>query len=181
VDQLHLHLHRFVGCLPEPFREIVRVVDVPGCTDVVARNEQRLVRAKPLVRDVCPGRPGDQQRVAAVAAVAGGDERGAGLPPGGDDTFDRGRVEVRPVCEHDHRGFHVRAERSQPAPERGTGAALPVRARDGAFELVGTGDDNDLIDSAEPLEYSGKEQALLRRAESCCGTGREDDRPDQDS
>ena len=42
VDELHLHLHRFVGRPPEPFRKIPRVVDVPGCAEVVARHEQRL-------------------------------------------------------------------------------------------------------------------------------------------
>ncbi len=116
-----------------------------------------------------------------MPAVARGDDRRAALSPGGDDAFDRGRVELGPVCEHDDRGLHVRVERGQPAPERGAGPALPVRAGDGALELVRTRDDDDLIDSGEPLEHGGKEQALLRRAEPRRGTGREDDRRDQDS
>jgi sugar/nucleoside kinase (ribokinase family) len=39
VNQLHLHLHRFVGCRPEPFRKIFRVVDVSGRTEIVVDTE----------------------------------------------------------------------------------------------------------------------------------------------
>jgi hypothetical protein len=181
VDQLHLHLHRFVGCAPEPFREIVRVVDVAGCADVVAGDEQRLVRAQPFVRDLRPGRTVNEQGVAAVAAVARGDERRACLPPPLDHALHGGGRELRAVCEHDDSGFHVWAERGQPTPERGAGAALPVRARDGTLELVRPRDDDDVFDSTESFENCGEEQALLRRAEPRRGSGREDDRRDQDA
>ena len=90
-------------------------------------------------------------------------------------------MELGPICEHDDRGLHLRAERGQPATERGAGPALPVRTGHGALELVRTGDDHDLIDAAEPLQHGGEEQVLLRRTEAGCGTGREDDCSDQDS
>ena len=119
--------------------------------------------------------------MAAVAAVARGDDRRAALAPGCDDAVDRRRGELRPVGEHDHRRLDLRAERGEPAAERGARPALPVRAGDGAFELVRTRDDHDLIDAAESLEHGGEEQALLRRAEPRRGAGREDDGSDQDS
>jgi hypothetical protein len=115
------------------------------------------VRAKPFVRDVRPGRPVDDEGMAAVAGVARGDDRCAAASPGGDDTFDRGRVELGPVREHDHGGLHLWLERGQPAAERGTWPALPVRTGNGVLELVRTGDDDDLIDASQPLEHGGEE------------------------
>ena len=66
------------------------------------------------------------------AAVARGhDRRGLGAP-GLDHAVDRGRVELRPVAEHDDRGFDVVRQRSEPAAKRGARATLPVGAADGA-------------------------------------------------
>ena len=41
-------------------------------------------------------------------------------------------------------------ERGEAAAERRAGAALPLRAGDGALELVRPGDDDDLVDATDP-------------------------------
>ena len=97
-----------------------------------------------------------------------------------DHALHGGGRELRAVGEHDNRGLDVRVERGQPTPEGGAGAAFPVRARDGALELVRPRDDDDFLDPAEPFEDCGEEQALLRRAEPRRGSGCEDDGSDQD-
>ena len=182
VDELHLHLHRFVGRLPEPFREILREVDVSGGAEVVAGDEQRLVRAKAFVRDVLPRRAVDDQGVAADAAVARSDERRAALPPA---------LRARARSRRARAPGRLRARPPRPRPpgrarRARSGARRPgPRSQSGQWTAPSSWYAPETTTTwsiaAEPFEDGGKEQALLRRAEPRRGAGGEDDRRDQDS
>src|SRR5688572_30912918 len=112
--------------------------------------------------------------MAADAAVARRDERIAALAPRREHTLDRRRGEVGAVREHDHGRLDAVVERGETAAERRARPALPVRAVDRALERVRSRDDDDLIDSRQPLEDGGEEEALLRRAEPRRRPGGED-------
>lgn len=116
--------------------------------------------------------------MAALAAVARGDDRLVSLAPGRDHALDRRGREVGPVGEHDDGGLGV--EGGQAAAERGPGAPLPVGAGDDSrvgLDLVRAEDDHDVLDGGapEPLEDLRQEEALLRRAEPRGGARCEDD------
>jgi hypothetical protein len=120
--------------------------------------------------------------VAALAAVARGDDRLAPLAPGCDHALDRLGREVRPVGEHDHRGLSV--ERGQAAAEGGSGASLPVGAADDVrvgLHFVGTHDHDDFLYRGlpDPLQDLREEDPLFRGAETSGGSGGEDDARDQ--
>jgi len=68
--------------------------------------------------------------VAALAAVACGDDRLAVLAPGRDDSLDRLGRKVGTVGEDDYRGLGV--ERGQAAAERGSRPSLPLWTADDA-------------------------------------------------
>jgi hypothetical protein len=120
--------------------------------------------------------------VAALAAVARGDDRLAPLAPRRDHALDRLGREVRPVGEHDEGSLGV--QRGETAAQGGSGAPLPVGAADDArvgLDVVGAEDDDGLLDggASEPIQDLGQKQALFRRAESACRARREDDACDQ--
>jgi hypothetical protein len=120
--------------------------------------------------------------VAALAAVARGDDRLAALAPGRDHALDRLGREVWPVGEQDYRGLGV--DCGQAAAEGGSGASLPVGAADDVrvgLDLVCAEDDDHLLDrgAAKPLQDLWKKETLLGRAEARRGSGREDDARDQ--
>ena len=112
----------------------------------------------------------EQHRVAAVAAVARGEDVAAALPPRRDDAVDGGRREVGPVGEDDDCRLHVlpRAPRARSAATRPgprsqsaqwtTRASASSRARRRRRRLVDTA-------RAHALEHAREEQALLGRAE----------------
>ena len=120
--------------------------------------------------------------MAALAAVARGDDRLALLAPRRDHALDRLGREVGPVGEHDHGGLRV--ERGQAAAKGGARASLPVRAADDArvgLDVVRAEDDHDLGygGTPEPLQDLGQEELLLRRAEAACRACSQDDACDQ--
>ena len=120
--------------------------------------------------------------MAALAAVARGDDRLALVAPRRDHALDRLGREVGPVGEHDHGGLCV--QRGQAAAEGGSGAALPLGAADDArvgLDVVRAEDDDDVLDGGvpEPLEDLRKQETLLRRAEAGGGACGEDDGRDQ--
>jgi hypothetical protein len=120
--------------------------------------------------------------VAALAAVARGDDRLAPLAPGREHALDRRGCEAGPVGEHDHGGLRV--ERGQAAAERGSRSSLPFRTADDArvrLDVVRAQDDHDLVDGGapEPLEDLWQEEALLGRAEPRGRARSEDDAADQ--
>ena len=117
--------------------------------------------------------------MAALAAVARGDDRLSRLAPGGDDALDCLRREVGAVGEHDHRGVGVQP--GQATAQGGPGASFPVGAPDDprvGLDVVGAQDDDDLVHRRppEPLQDLRQEQPLLRRAEARRRAGREDNR-----
>ena len=120
--------------------------------------------------------------MAALTAVARGDDRLAPLAPGREHALDRRGCEAGPVGEHDHGGLRV--ERGQAAAERGSRASLPFGAVDDArvgLDVVRAEDDDDLLDrgATEAVEDPWQEKALLRRAEARCRPRSEDDTADQ--
>ena len=120
--------------------------------------------------------------MAALAAVARGDDRLAALTPRGDHALDRLRREVGAVREHDDGGLGV--ERGQATAERRPRPSLPVGTADDArvgVDLVRPEDDDDLVygGAAESLQNLRKEEPLLRRAEPGSRARREDDARDQ--
>ena len=54
----------------EPVWQVVRIVDVAGRAEVVARDEERRERARALVRDRAPRGAGEQDGMAALARDA---------------------------------------------------------------------------------------------------------------
>src|SRR5262245_4448317 len=112
--------------------EVVRRVDVARRAEIVARDEPGGDDAQPVVRDGVPRRAGDEQRVAADVAVRGGDDLAALRPPALDHACDRAGRERGPVGEDDDRRFDVLAEGAEPAAQRRTRPALPLRAPDEA-------------------------------------------------
>jgi len=120
--------------------------------------------------------------VAALAAVARGDDRLSVLAPRGDHALDRLGREVGAVREHDDGGLGV--ERGHAATERRPRPSLPVGTADDArvgVDVVGAEDDDDLVygGAAESLQNLRKEEPLLRRAEPGSRARREDDARDQ--
>jgi len=84
--------------------------------------------------------------VAALAAVARGDDRLAVLPPRRDYALDRLGRKVGTVREDDHRGLSI--QRGQAAAERGARASLTLRAADDArvgLDVIRAEDDHDLV------------------------------------
>jgi hypothetical protein len=113
--------------------------------------------------------PPEDNGMASMAAVRGGDDPALGVPDR-EDAFDRLRRKIGPVREdHDSR-LDLGPERSETAPQRRAGPTLPVGAGDDPraiwLEAVRPLDDHDLVDGAatKALEYLGKQDALLRRA-----------------
>lgn len=157
------------------------VVHVAGRAEVVARDEQRLDAAEALVGDLSPERPLEQQRVPSVAAVARGHEWRAAFTPGSDDPVDRAGSQVRTVRENDHGRLGAGCKGGEPTAKGRARAAFPVGTVDGAFELVGACDDDDLVERSEAREDFREEQLLLRCAEPGRCAGGEDDGADQDS
>ena len=120
--------------------------------------------------------------MAALTAVARGDDRLALLAPRRDHALHRLGREVGPVGEHDHDGLGV--QRGQAAAEGGSGAALPLWAADDArvgLDVVRAEDDDDLLHrgAPEPLQDLGEQDALLRGAEAGRRAGREHNRRNQ--
>jgi hypothetical protein len=120
--------------------------------------------------------------VAALAAVARGDDGLAPFAPGRDHALDRVGREVGPVGEHDEGGLRV--ERGQAAAKGGSGALLPVGAADDArvgLDVVRAEDDDDVLDcgAPEPVQDLWEKEALLRGAEARGGARRKDDGRDQ--
>ena len=120
--------------------------------------------------------------MAALAAVARGDDRLALLAPRRDHALDRLGREVGPVGEHDHGGLCV--QRGQAAAEGGSGASLPVGAADDlrvGLDVVRAEDDDDVLDGGapEPLEDLRKQETLLRRAVARRRPGGQDDAGNQ--
>jgi hypothetical protein len=124
----------------------------------------------------------EQHRVAALAAVARGDDRLSVLAPRRDHALDRLGREVGAVREHDDSGLGV--ERGQAAAERRPRPSLPVGTADDArvgLDVVGAEDDDDVLDgrTSESLQDLRKEEPLFRRAEACGRSSGENDCPDQ--
>ena len=110
-------------------REVLRVVDVAGRREVVARDEQRLAAAEALVGDVVPELARDEKRMAAArrrtrrpraARRCRARRRRRGRSPRARGRARRRARRPRPRC---------RPERGEAAAERGARASLPVRAR----------------------------------------------------
>ena len=87
----------------------------PGCAEVVAGNEPHVEVAQAGVGDRLPLLAGDEQRVAALSAVGGRDERAAVGAPGGDHALDGFGREVGPVGENDDGGLDAAPSSSRPA------------------------------------------------------------------
>jgi hypothetical protein len=148
--------------------------------EVVARDERNRERSHSLVGDGCPGGPAKYEGMAAVSRVACCDDVSGALPPGAKDALDRLGSEIRAVREADDRRLRFCGERGEPAPKRDPRAALPVAALDEAsaarVELVCPGHDDHVVHRrlTEAGQHLGEEQALLRRAETACGSGGQD-------
>lgn len=164
---------------------VIGSVDVSWSPNVVAGDENGGKASHALVGDALPGRAGKQDGVAALALIAGGDYLPETAPPGVQHSRDGLGSEIRPVREHDDRRLGLRPERGQTAAERSSRSALPVGtvddARSSSLQVVGTGNDHDLVHRTllEPLEDTGKQEALLGAAEAGRRPGREDDGGDQ--
>jgi hypothetical protein len=118
------------------------------------------------------------------AAVARRDDVSALGPPRLGHAVDRTRIELRPVGEHDERSLRSRGKGSEPATERGAGAALPVGAGNALHvEWVRAAHDDDPVDAAPPerVEHAREELDLLRRRDAVARgrAGGQDDRVDQ--
>src|SRR4026209_904813 len=70
-------------------REILGRVDVAGVTEVVAGHEPRLDAARSRVRDARPAGAREEERMASLAAVGGGDDIAALLLPAFDHALHR--------------------------------------------------------------------------------------------
>jgi len=122
--------------------------------------------------------------MAALAAVARGEDRLSPRTPDADHPLDRRRGEVGPVRQHDHRGLDLRSERRQAAAERRTRAVLPLRTADDArvgLDLVRADHDDHLPDGGAPHPFQDlrEEESLLRRSEPRRRPGGQDDRRDR--
>jgi hypothetical protein len=120
--------------------------------------------------------------VAALAAVARGDDRLALLAPCGDHALDRLGGEIGPVGEHDDGGLGV--QRGEAAAERGSRASLPLGAVDDVrvgLDAVRAEDDDDLVDrgAPKPLQDLREKETLLRGTEAGRGARGENDGADQ--
>jgi len=164
---------------------VIGSVDVSWSPNVVAGNEGGGQGSHALVRDVSPGRRGDDDGMAALALVGGCDHVAETAAPGVQHALDSLGSEVGPVREHHNRGLRLRAEGGQTTAERSTGAARPIGTVDDAHsrsvEAVGAGDDEDLVHRTlpKPLEDTGEQDALLGAAEAGRRPGSEDDGGDQ--
>ena len=116
--------------------------------------------------------------MAALAAVARGDDGLAPFPPGRDHALDRLRGEIGPVGEHDHGCLRIQSRKA--AAEGRARASLPLGAVDDArvgLDVVGADDDDNLVyrGTPEALQHLREKETLLGGAESSCGSGCEDD------
>ena len=128
-----LCLHRFAGGTPEPFRQILREVDVAGLRRG-RRMERAAARMPAVPRPGCRPTPrGRPEWVTADAAVARRDERRRRSRARRRDAVDRGRCERRGRRRARPPPPRPRGERGEPAAERRAGPALPVRAVDRAL------------------------------------------------
>ena len=157
--------------LPQPRRNLVRAVDVSWSPEIVTWYEARRQAPGALVGDSPPGRAREQHGMAALAAVARRDDRLAACAPLADHTLDCFRREVGAICKDDDRGCRVGRKRGEAAPERGSGALLPLGAVDDLrvrLDVVRAEDDEDVVDGCapHPREHLREEHALLRRAEA---------------
>jgi hypothetical protein len=155
------------------------VVHVAGRAEVAARHEQRREDPRAFVGNLVPGRAREQDRMAALAAVAGCEYVVSVGPPGPDDAVDRRRREVRAVGEDDDRRLGLVRERQEAAAERRARAALPVGAqhdRRARLEGVGARDDDHLVHGggAHPRQHLLDQEPLLGRS-ARRGAGREHD------
>jgi hypothetical protein len=154
---LDLILVSGAAILPSP-NQIIGKIDVAWRVEVVAGHELGSQSPQTRVRNLVPGVACEQERVEPDTPVRGRYALGSFLPPGGDHTIDRARVEVWAVAENDDRSFDLVAERRETAPERSTRPELPVRAEDGAcrgLDVVGAEHDDRVVDrsaAAHPFQ-----------------------------
>ena len=99
-----------------------------------------------------------------------------------DHAVDRLGREVGAVREQHDSRLSILRQRLEPAAQRRSHSALPLRAahdrRVGA-QLVGTFDDDDLVHGARPYgaQHVAEHEQLLRRPEAACLAGGEDTAP----
>ena len=124
-----LHLDSLVSAFPSvrPARSHRRTSTSPGGGRSSQGTSRASSAARALVRDAAPGRPREQHRVEADAAVRGGEDVSALGPPGLDDPVDRARVELRAIREDDDRRFGLGGQRGEPAAQRRARAELASR------------------------------------------------------
>lgn len=164
---------------------VIGSVDVSWSPKVVAGDKGCGQGPHALIGDASPGRPGDEDGMAARTLVGGGHDVAETAPPGRENALDRLGSEIGPVREHYDCGLRLRTEHGQATAERSAGAALPIGTvddtRSGSVQVVRAGDDHDLVHRAlpEPLEDPWKQKALLGAAEARRLPGREDDGGDQ--
>lgn len=141
---------------------VIGSVDVSWSPNVVAVNEGGGQGSHARVGDVPPGRPGDEDGMAALTLIGCREDVAETAAPGVQHALDGFGREVGPVREHDDRRLRLRAEGGQTTAERSARAALPVRTVDDSvarsLEVVGPGDDHNLVHRtlSEPLEDPGE-------------------------
>ena len=164
---------------------VIGSVDVSWSPNVVTGDEGGGERSHALVGDVSPGRPGDENGMAALALVCGGDDLAETAAPDVQHALDGPGSEIGPIREHDDGRLRLRPQGGQTTAQGSARAALPLRTVDDprlrSVEGVGAGDDDDLIHRtlSEPLEDPGEQKALLGAAEASRRPGRENDCGDQ--
>ena len=169
---------------PQPLWNLVGAVDVSWSPEIVTWYEARRQASRALVGDSPPDRAREQRRVAALAAVARGDDGLAARAPLADHALDGLRREVRPIREDDDGGLRLGRQRGEAAAKRAARPLGPVGAADDArlgLDLVRAEHDDDVVDGGlmHPAQYFRQEHALLGRAEARRRSGRKDDSRDQ--
>ncbi len=164
--------------------KVLRIVDVAGRAEVVARDEDGVECPCALVRNPAPGGAVEYDGMTALAPVARREDGASALAPSSDNPVDSCRRELRAVGEYDHRRLGLGRQRIQPAAERRSGTLLPIGAADDLcvrLHVVRAEHDQQVVDGARPphpVEYRPEQDPLLRRAEPRRGPGREHDSPD---
>ena len=164
---------------------VIGSVDVSWSPNVVAMNEGGGQGSHTRVGDVSPGRPGDEDGMAALTLVGGGEDLAEAAAPGVQHALDGFGREIGPIREHDDGRLRLRPQGGQTTAQGSARAALPLRTvadpRLRSVEGVGAGDDHYLVQRSlpEPLEDPGEQQALLGAAEAGRRPGRENDCGDQ--